>query len=87
MDIILQFNNNIHNDNKTQKHISEILKFYIKRNKSNLNLINKDEIKKLTSEYENLEFHNINKQYCENQNELDDNLLDFKDVEYEEIYI
>ena len=64
LDIILQFNNKIHYDNKTQKHKSEILKFYVKKNKCNLNALNKIEIKKLTSEYENFECLNINKQNC-----------------------
>jgi len=35
------------------------------------------------SVYENLEFYNINKQYGENENDLDDNLLDFIDFEYD----
>ena len=57
----------------------------MKKHKNNLNVLNKDEIKKLTSEYENLEFYYINKQYNENKNELDINLLNFIVVEYEEI--
>ena len=57
----------------------------MKKHKNNLNVLNKDEIKKLTSEYENLEFYNIKKQYNENKNELDINLLNFIEFEYEEI--
>ena len=83
MDIILRFNNKIKNDNNSQNHNSEILKFYVQRYKTKLNVLDKDEIKKLMSLYENLEFYNINKQYGENENDLDDNLLDFLDFEYD----
>jgi len=83
LDIILQFNNKIKNDSNSQKHKSENLKFYIQRNKIKLNTLDKDEIKKLMSVYENLEFYNINKQHGENENDLDDNLLDFIDFEYD----
>ena len=83
MDIILQFNNKIKNDSNLQKHKSEFLKFYVQRNKTKLKVLDKDELKKLMSVYENLEFYNINKQYGENENDLDDNLLDFIDFEYD----
>jgi len=83
LDIILQSNNKIKNNSNSQKHKSEILKFYVQRNKTELNVLDKDEIKQLMSVYENLEFYNINKQYGEKENDLDDNLLDFIDFEYD----
>ena len=83
MDIILQFNNKIKSDSNSQKHKSEILKFYVQKNKDKLNILDKNEIKKLMSVYENLEFYNINKQYVEKENDFDDNLLYFIDFEYD----
>ena len=56
MVIILQFNNKIKNNNNSQKHKSDILKLFIQRHKTKLNALDKDEIIKLMSVFEILEF-------------------------------
>jgi hypothetical protein len=67
LDIIVQFKIKTSNTNSNNKN-SSILDFYIKRigEEHNINLITSNEYNKLKIIYEELDFPNINKKYCEN---------------------
>ena len=76
--IINQFNNKVENKSLNEKK-SEILKFYILKNKEEIELLTNKEIDKLLILYNEVNFNYINKSYIENESgELDNLMLAFE---------
>ncbi len=79
--IINQFNNKVENKSIIEKK-SEILKFYIQKNKEECQLLTNKEIDKLLLLYNEVNFNYINKSYIENESgELDNLMLAFESDE------
>jgi len=76
--IINQFNNKTENNSIIEKK-TEVLKFYISIHNNDSKILSHDEINKLQTLYNEINFNYINKRYIENDNgELDNLLLAFE---------
>lgn len=79
LDIIIQFKIKVNGNINLNKKKSVLLDFYIKRiGDDNIDLIKNDDFNKIKILYEEVEFPNINKKYCEDDNG-DIDILDSED--------
>ena len=69
-----------------QKKKSDLLFFYIKKNNNNIGFLDKNNIKKIIELYDEINFDNINKSFCEAINGDIDNVILSDGSEFEEIY-
>ena len=66
--------------------LRDILIFYLKKNYSNIKVLNSSEINKIKELYNEIRFSNINQSYIEDNNGNIDNIILAKESDDDEIY-